>query len=122
MRDRLRAARPHLSDVPALLDAVGAVEVAELTGLLLGCAERRTTVLLSGAVDVCAAALAARRTASTVPEWLVAGCSPRAGASAAALAELRLQPLLDLELDDPAGAELALGLLLGAVDLAAAGA
>ena len=36
-----------------------------------------------------------------------------------AVSELQLAPLLDLEIDDPAGAELALALLTGALELAA---
>jgi len=118
VRDGLRAARPHLADPPALLAAAGAVEVAELAGLLLECAVRRTPVLLSGAPDVLAAALVAQRVEPAVGDWLLAGCGPGAPAAVTAVRELRLTSLLDLELDDPAGAELALGVLVGAVELA----
>lgn len=119
VRDGLRAARPHLADPTALLAAAGAIEVAELTGLLLQCAVRRTPVLLSGALDVWAAALVAHRVAPGVRDWLLAGCSPQSKAAALAVGELRLAPLLDLELDQPAAAELALGVLVGAVELIA---
>ena len=122
VRDGLRKARPHLADPAALLEALGAGEVAELTGLLLQCAERRTGVLLSGAADVWAAALVAQRVAPYVGSWLVAGCSPATPVTATALAELQLEPVLDLEIDDPAGAELALGVLVGAAGLAAGAA
>lgn len=120
VRDGLRASRPHLADPGALLDAARAVEAAELTGLLLQCAVRRTPVLLSAAADVWAAALVAQRIAPTVDGWLIAGCSPRSPVTALAIGELRLSPLLDLEIDLPAAAELALGVLVGAVGLAAA--
>ncbi|HEU0100738.1 MAG TPA: nicotinate-nucleotide--dimethylbenzimidazole phosphoribosyltransferase [Mycobacteriales bacterium] len=124
VRDGLRAARPHVHDPAAVLAATGAVEVAELTGLLLQCAVRRTGVLLSGAPDVWAAAVVAQRVSFPVGSWLVAGCSPGSAVVTAAVAELQLSPLLDLELDDPAAVELALGVLVGAVGLArgAAGA
>lgn len=117
VRDGLRAARPHLGDPAALLAAVDAVEVAELTGLLLQCADRRTCVLLSGAADVWAAAVVAQRVAPDVDGWLLAGCSPALAVVADGVAELRLTALLDLELDDPAGVELALGVLVGALGL-----
>ncbi len=118
VRNGLRAARPHLHEPRALLAAVGAVEVAELTGVLLQCGVRRTPVLISGAPDVLAAALVARRVAFSVDGWLLAGCTPATGAAALALTDLRVAPVLDLELDDPRAVELALALLLGAVPLA----
>lgn len=117
VRDGLRAARPHLHDPRALLRADGAVEIAELAGALLQCGARRTPVLLSGAPDVLAAALVARRVAFSVDGWLLAGCTPATEAAALALTDLRVAPVLDLELDDPRGADLALALLTGAVEL-----
>ena len=122
VRDGLRATRQHLEDPVAMLDAAGATEVAELAGLLLQCAVRRTPVLISGALDVCAAALVARRIAPGTTGWLLAACSPADRAAKRALGDLGLAPLLDLELDQPAAAELALGLLVGAIGLAASGA
>lgn len=118
VRDRLRAARPHVADPVALLTAAGALDAARTAGLLGQCAVRRTPVLLSGAVEVCAAALVAQRLAPGLSGWLHAGCSPRSSTSAVALGELRLDPVLDLDLDDPLGAELALAALLGGVELA----
>ena len=118
VRAGLRAGRPHLGDTPALLDAVGAVGVAGTAGLLLQCARRRTPVLLSAAPDVLAAAVAAERLARGTSRWLLAGTSAPGSAGSRALREVGLEPLLDLELDRPEGAELALGLLLGAVPLA----
>ena len=122
VRDGLRATRPHLEDPVAMLDAAGATEVAELAGLLLQCAVRRTPVLISGALDVCAAALVARRIAPGTTGWLLAACSPADRAAKRALGDLGLAPLLDLELDQPAAAELALGVLVGAIGLGASGA
>ncbi len=122
VRDGLHATRPHLEDPVAMLDAAGATEVAELAGLLLQCAVRRTPVLLSGALDVCAAALVARRIAPATTGWLLAACSPADRTAQRSLSDLGLVPLLDLELDHPAAAELALGLLVGATGLAAPGA
>ncbi len=121
VRDGLRAARPVRDDPETLLAVTGATGVAGLCGVLLQAATRRTPVLLSGALDVWAAALVARRVAPAVDAWLLAGCSPPDGLTRTAVAELRLSPALDLELDDPLGAELALGVLLGGVALACGG-
>ena len=74
-------------------------------------------MLLSGAPGVLAAALLADRRRSGTRDALLAGCSPAPGGSALVLDELRLGPLLDLRLSRPEGADLALGLLLGGLDL-----
>lgn len=118
VRDLLRVGRPMYGDDDALLAALGAGEVAGLTGLLERCAERRTPVLLSGAPGVLAAALLADRRRAGTRDALFAGCSPAPGGSALVLGELRLTPLLDLHLSRPEGADLALALLLGGLDLA----
>lgn len=118
VRTGLRAARPHLTDVEALLDAVGAGQVAGAAGLLAQCAVRRTPVLLSAAPDALAAAVVAERQAPGTARWLLVGCSPAGGAGPAALADLGVQPVLDLGLDLPEGAELALAVLQTAIPLA----
>lgn len=118
VRAGLRAARPHLGDPDRLLAVTGADEVAGLAGLLLQAAVRRTPVLLSGAADVWAAALLAERTAPGTAGWLLPGCTPGGGGAAAAASELGLEPLLDLRLAGPEGADLALAVLLPAVRLA----
>jgi len=121
VRTGLRAARPHLGDPDRLLAVTGADEVAGLAGLLLQAAVRRTPVLLSGAADAWAAALLAERTTPGTADWLLPGCSPAGGGAAAAVSELRLEPLLDLRLAGPEGADLALAVLGPAVRLAQAG-
>ena len=87
-------------------------------GLVAQCAVRRTPVLLSGAPGALAAAVAADRLAPGTGPWLLLGCSPPGGAPAVASAQLRLEPLLDLRIALPEGADLALQVLLSAVDLA----
>jgi len=117
VRDGLRAGRPHRADPDELPTALGAPHLAGLSGLLQQCAVRRTPVLLSGAPGAWAAALLTERRAAGTRSALLAGCSPPPGAPALALTELGLVPLLDLQLGRPEGADLALGVLLGAVDL-----
>ncbi len=120
VRDGLRAARAHLGDPVALLGAAGALDVAGLAGLLLQAGARRTGVLLSGAPDVWAAAVAGQRVAPELGGWLLAGVAPHTEVVSLAVGELLLRPLLDLGLDDPRGADLALGVLLDGVGLAGA--
>ena len=117
VRDGLRAGRSLRAVPEDLLEALGSPTLGGLTALVQQCAVRRTPVLLSGAPGAWAAALLAERRAAGTRDALLAGCSPPPGAPALALAELALVPLLDLQLARPEGADLAVGVLLGAVDL-----
>ena len=117
VRDGLRAGRDSRGDPARLLEVLEATELAGLTGTITRCVARRTPVLLSGAADVWAAALLAERRTPGTWTGLLAGCSPPPGAAALARAELGLAPVLDLHLAAPEGAELALGVLLGGIDL-----
>lgn len=115
VRDHIRRLRPAAGD-PSLL--VGDPLLGRLTGVLLRCSERRTPVLLSGDDLVLAAALAALRLSVAAPTWWLPASRPSSAAGRAVLDALRLEPLLDLDLQ-VGGPQLALGLLLGAVQLAA---
>jgi nicotinate-nucleotide--dimethylbenzimidazole phosphoribosyltransferase len=117
VRDGLRSARRHRADPAGLLEATGAGAVAQLSGLLAQAATRRTPVLLDGSPLVAAGALVAGRLAPGASAWWLAGQSPPVPAARAAHAELRLEPLLDLRLGLPTGADLAADVLLAAVDL-----
>jgi len=120
VRDGLPVARPHLGEPERLCVVLGAPALAGLAGLLAGCAERRTPVLLSGTPAVLAAALLAVRLTPGADAWWLAGATATAPGGSVALAELGLEPLLDLGLTVPGGADLALGLLLAGTDLARA--
>ena len=117
VRDGLRAARPHVGDPGGLLRAVASPALSRLTGLLAQSAVRRTPVVLDGSPLVCGAALVAQRYAPGAAAWWLAGSAPPNPAARRALAELGLAPLLDLALAEAAGAELALSVLVQAVDL-----
>jgi nicotinate-nucleotide--dimethylbenzimidazole phosphoribosyltransferase len=117
VRDGLRTARVHRTDPAALLEVTGATAVAELAGLLAQAAGRRTPVLLDGSAPVAAAALVAGRLTRGASAWWLAGQAPSNPAARAALAEVGLQPLLDLRLGLPGGADLAADLLVSAADL-----
>lgn len=105
----------------AALEAVrrlGGGELAVLTGVALGVAEAGGVVVLDGlATSVCA--LAAVRTEPAVAAHLVAGQRSRERAHALVLAELGLEPLLDLRLrtGEGVGAALATGVVKDALRL-----
>jgi nicotinate-nucleotide--dimethylbenzimidazole phosphoribosyltransferase len=107
------------SDHPlAALASVGGLEIAFLTGVILGAASRRVPVLLDGFVTG-AAALVAQAIAPDVGGSLIAATrSPEPG-HLLVLERLGLEPLLDLRLrlGEGSGAALALPLVRAAVAL-----
>ena len=117
VRDGMRAAMAHLGDPVGLLRAVASPDLTRATGLLAQCAVRRTPVLLDGSATVCAAALVAERLAPGGATWWLAGQAPPNPAAAQALTAVGLTPLLDLQLSLPLGADLALSVLLQAVEV-----
>lgn len=115
-----RAGEWHGSDPRRLLGALGGADLAAMTGIHLRAAERRTPVLLDGVV-VTAAALVAERLAPGTAAWLSAGHRSSEPAHPLALADLRLDPLLDLSmrLGEGSGALMALPVLSAAAALLA---
>jgi nicotinate-nucleotide--dimethylbenzimidazole phosphoribosyltransferase len=110
--------RPDPADPIGVLAAVGGLEIAALTGLLLGAAAARVPVVLDGFITG-AAALAAARLASALPDRLLAGHRSVEPGHAVVLEALGLAPLLDLELrlGEGTGAALAMGLVVAATRL-----
>jgi nicotinate-nucleotide--dimethylbenzimidazole phosphoribosyltransferase len=98
-----------------VLAAVGGLEHAALTGFLLGAAERHTAVVLDGVIAVSAALVAQSLAPAAVAYWVAGHRSAEPGASAA-LEQLGLDPLLDLDLrlGEGSGAVLAVPLLQAA--------
>ncbi len=103
---------PPASDPLTCLQRLGGLELAALAGALLGAAKQRRPVLLDGFATG-AAALAACRAAPAVRDYLFAGHRSAEPAHALVLAELGLEPILDLRLrlGEGSGAALALPLL-----------
>jgi nicotinate-nucleotide--dimethylbenzimidazole phosphoribosyltransferase len=118
VRDALRRARPVATDPLALLRTVGGADVAAMVGALAQAAVRRTPVVLDGVV-VGAAAMLAQRLAPGASDWWVAGHLSAEPAHVLALADLGLDPLLDLDLrlGEGTGGALAVPLLTAAVRL-----
>jgi nicotinate-nucleotide--dimethylbenzimidazole phosphoribosyltransferase len=113
---RRLAARPGSAGPVEVLSVVGGADLATMTGLLLGCAARRTPVLLDGVVSA-TAALAAARLAPTASAWWLASHRSTEPAQQAALADIGLEPLLDLgmRLGEGTGALVALPLVQAAI-------
>jgi nicotinate-nucleotide--dimethylbenzimidazole phosphoribosyltransferase len=95
-----------------LLATLGGPELALLVGVVLGAAERRAVVVLDGLATSISALLAVRLEPA-VAGFLVAGQRSREAAHPMVLAELGLEPLLDLRLraGEGVGAALAVRLL-----------
>jgi nicotinate-nucleotide--dimethylbenzimidazole phosphoribosyltransferase len=99
-------------DAHAMLAAIGGLELAALTGATTEAARRGVPVILDG-YAVGAAALAATRIAPTVGEVLIASHRSAEPGHELVLAELGLEPLLDLRLrlGEASGALLALPII-----------
>ena len=116
VRDALYRARAVRTDPMALLATCGGADLAAMAGFCAQAAVRRTPVLLDGLV-VTAAALVAERLAPGARLWWQAGHRSPEPAHAPALAELGLDPIIDLglRLGEGTGAALALPVLRAAV-------
>lgn len=116
VRDALFRARPVASDPVGLLRCCGGADLAALAGFCAQAAVRRTPVLLDG-LAVTAAALVADRLAPGARLWWQAGHRSTEPAHGLALAQLQLDPILDLRmrLGEGTGALLAVPVLRAAV-------
>lgn len=116
VRDALFRARPVLSDPVALLRSCGGADLAGIAGFCAQAAVRRTPLLLDG-IAVTAAALVAERLAPGARLWWQAGHLSTEPAHTAALAQLKLDPIMDLRmrLGEGTGAVVALPVLRAAV-------
>jgi nicotinate-nucleotide--dimethylbenzimidazole phosphoribosyltransferase len=100
------------------LTEFGGYEIAMLTGAILAAAERQMLVLIDGFTVTVAAALAARIDPSVLGYCIFGHCSAE-HAHGALLADLNVQPLLDLgmRLGEGTGAALALSAVRAALAL-----
>lgn len=116
VRDAMFRAEPVLSDPVALLQRCGGADLAGLAGFCAQAAVRRTPLLLDG-MAVTAAALVAERLAPGARLWWQAGHVSTEPAHALALAQLGLDPIVDLRmrLGEGTGAAVALPVLRAAV-------
>ncbi len=116
VRDGLYRARRLRSDPVGLLRTCGGADLAAMAGFCAQAAVRRTPLLLDGVV-VTAAALLADRMAPGARSWWQAGHRSTEPAHTLALAQLGLEPIVDLglRLGEGTGAAVALPLVQAAV-------
>jgi nicotinate-nucleotide--dimethylbenzimidazole phosphoribosyltransferase len=116
VRDAMFRAEPVLSDPVATLGGCGGADLAGLAGFCAQAAVRRTPLLLDG-IAVTAAALVAEQLAPGARLWWQAGHLSTEPAHALALAQLGLDPIVDLRmrLGEGTGAAVALPVLRAAV-------
>lgn len=116
VRDGLYRARRLRSDPIGLLRTCGGADLAAMAGFCAQAAVRRTPLLLDGVV-VSAAALVADRMAPGARSWWQAGHRSTEPAHTLALAQLGLEPIVDLglRLGEGTGAAVALPLVRAAV-------
>ena len=116
IRDALYRSRAVHTDPVGLLAACGGADLAAMTGFCAQAAVRRTPLLLDGLV-ITAAALLAERLAPGARLWWQAGHRSPEPAHTLALAELQLEPIVDLalRLGEGTGAAVALPVLRAAV-------
>lgn len=116
VRDALYRVHPVRSDPVAVLRVGGGADLAAMAGFLAQAALRRTPVLLDGMV-VTSAALVAERLAPGARAWWQAGHRSTEPAHALALAQLELEPIVDLgmRLGEGSGAMVALPVVRAAI-------
>ena len=116
VRDALFRTRLVLPDPIGLLRCCGGADLAAMAGFCAQAAVRRTPLLLDG-MAVTAAALVAERLAPGARQWWQAGHRSTEPGHALALADLGLDPILDLHmrLGEGTGAAAALPVLRAAV-------
>lgn len=112
VRRALALHHPDPSDPIGVLAAVGGLEIATLTGILLGAAAHRIPVVIDGFITG-AAALVAVRIAPSAADYVIASHRSAEAGHSLMLELLNLKPLLELELrlGEGSGAALALPLL-----------
>jgi nicotinate-nucleotide--dimethylbenzimidazole phosphoribosyltransferase len=116
VRDALYRTRGERADPAALLRICGGADLAAMAGFCAQAALRRTPLLLDGVV-VTAAALVADKLAPGARAWWQAGHRSTEPAHTLALAELELEPIVEMKmrLGEGTGAVVALPIVRAAV-------
>ena len=111
----IRVNQPNAMDPIGALAGVGGLEHAGVVGFLLAAAALRTPVLLDGVI-ACSSALVARSIAPAAADYWISGHRSVEPGASAALMQLDLVPLVDLEmrLGEGSGAALAVPLVQAA--------
>jgi nicotinate-nucleotide--dimethylbenzimidazole phosphoribosyltransferase len=118
--ERARQRVPAQADPLLVLSELGGLEIAALAGFIVGGAAARLPVVVDGVIAA-AAALAAAAMVPDAAGYLIGGHRSAEPGSAAALAYLGIEPLLDLRmrLGEGSGATLAVPLVQAAAKILA---
>jgi nicotinate-nucleotide--dimethylbenzimidazole phosphoribosyltransferase len=110
--------RPEHMDPLGVLAALGGFEIAAITGLILGAAERRRVVILDGFIS-CSAALVARKIEPAALDYVVYSHRSAERGHRRMLEALAARPLLDLDmrLGEGTGAAIGIGIVESALRL-----
>ncbi|MCE9614004.1 MAG: nicotinate-nucleotide--dimethylbenzimidazole phosphoribosyltransferase [Lentisphaerae bacterium] len=106
----------QLGDALGVLAALGGLEIAGISGLILGAAARRIPVVVDGFIS-CAGALAAMRLCPAAADYLFFAHLSQERGHRHVLEALKVRPILDLDmrLGEGTGAALAMSVLEGAM-------
>ena len=115
IEEAIRVNAPDRTDPIGVLATVGGLEIAALTGVILGAAAARIPVVLDGFITGAAALAATCLSPGIAVRLIAAHRSPEPG-HAIVLQRLGLSPLLDLDLrlGEGSGAALGMGLVIAA--------
>lgn len=104
--------RAAMTDAMSVLQHIGGLEIAALTGAYLHCARHGLPMVIDGVIS-CAAALVACKVAPQAKAWMVFGHQSVEPAQQAVFADLAVEPLIDLQmrLGEGSGAALAIPLI-----------
>jgi nicotinate-nucleotide--dimethylbenzimidazole phosphoribosyltransferase len=109
---------PHLTAPDEILRRIGGLEIAAMTGFIIGCASRGIALVVDGFISTSAAAIAVAL-APAVQPWLFAGHQSQEPGHRVLLDHLDLSPILtlDMRLGEGTGAVLAMPILESALAL-----
>jgi nicotinate-nucleotide--dimethylbenzimidazole phosphoribosyltransferase len=101
-----------------ILRCAGGLEIAAMTGMILGAARRQIAIVMDGFISTAAAAIACGLSPAVRP-YLFAGHASQEPGHRVLLTHLEIQPILDLHmrLGEGTGAVLAMPVLEGAMRL-----
>lgn len=118
IKQALAVNQPDPSNPMEVLAKVGGLEIAALTGVILGAAARKTPVVVDGFISTAAALLACKLNHKTTQYMLASHLSQEPG-HRIMLEEIGLKPMLhlDLRLGEGTGAVLAFPLIEAAVKI-----
>ncbi|CFY07219.1 Nicotinate-nucleotide-dimethylbenzimidazole phosphoribosyltransferase, prokaryotic [Syntrophomonas zehnderi OL-4] len=118
IKQSLAINQPDTDSPLDILSKVGGLEIAALTGVILGAAAYRTPVVLDGFISTAAALIACKLNEKTKPYLLASHLSQEPGHQIM-LKEIGLKPMLhlDLRLGEGTGAVLAFPLIEAAVKI-----